>query len=116
MVDQERMKAYIEMGFEKDAAYKMCVQEDKDAQKAAAKENKQIEEKEPEEKPDNDFNKDEFKEELMQSINETVKDQVNNAFKENKLQEIIKGSENNQAAKTTLEKLTDSVKSYYGYK
>ena len=114
MVDQERMKAYIEMGFEKDAAYKMCVQEDKDAQKAAAKENKQTEE--PEVQPENDFNKDEFKEELMQSINETVKDQVSNAFKENKLQEIIKGNENNQPEKTTLEKLTDSVKSYYGYK
>ena len=117
MVDQERMKEYISMGFDKDDAYKMCIQEDKDAQKAAAKEAKQTEiEKDPEENNEQEFNKDEFKAELMESINASIKEQVTGAFKENKLDEIIKGADNNVPEKTTTEKLTENVKAYYGYK
>ena len=39
-VDQERMKGYIEMGFEKDDAYKMCKEEAEAMNKDAAKQAK----------------------------------------------------------------------------
>ena len=39
-VDQERMKSYIEMGFEKDDAYKMCKEEAEAMNKDAAKQAK----------------------------------------------------------------------------
>lgn len=40
MIDQERLKGYIEMGFDKDDAYKMCQDEEAAAKKEAAKEAK----------------------------------------------------------------------------
>ena len=40
MVDQERMKEYIAMGFDMERALELCQQEDAEAQKAAAKQAK----------------------------------------------------------------------------
>lgn len=119
MVDQERLKSYIEMGFDKDAALEICQKEDKEAQKAAAKNNNvDNDKKDPEDdkqEPNDDM--DTFKKDLAEAMQETVKREVAEALKADKLSEILKGDNNNQEVnKSTSEQLTDHVKQYYNYK
>lgn len=120
MIDQERMKSYIEMGFEKEKALEICQQEEKDAQKAAAKEAKQTENKTenngPEELKTGPENLEEFKNDLKSAMEETVKNQVQEALKADKLQEVLKGSGETQTEKTTTDILIDRYKEYNGIK
>ena len=79
-VDQERMKSYIEMGFEKDEAYKMCKEEAEAMNKDAAKQAKA-----EANKPEVD-NNDEKSGESNQTTNEDTKfiskDEVGNIVKD----------------------------------
>lgn len=80
-VDQERMKSYIEMGFDKEDAFKMCKEEaeamNKDAAKQAkAEANKEIEKPENPEAPEgteNDDTKFIKKEEVGNIVKDTIK-------------------------------------------
>lgn len=80
-VDQERMKSYIEMGFDKEEAFKMCKEEAEAMNKDAAKQAKAEANKEPEkpenpeapETPVNDDPKFIKKEEVGNIVKDTIK-------------------------------------------
>lgn len=80
MIDQERLKGYIDLGFDKDEAFKMCQDEEAQAKKEAAKEAKAAaaeqptEPKEPEEGP-----KFITEDELKKVVNETIETQIKEA-------------------------------------
>lgn len=82
MVDQERMKEYIAMGFDMERALELCQQEDAQAKKEAAKEAKAAateppaspEPNEPTEGP-----KFITEDELKKVVNETIENQIKEA-------------------------------------
>ena len=81
MIDQERLKGYIDLGFDKDEAFKMCQDEEAAAKKEAAKEakaaaaaNEVPETKEPEEGP-----KFITEDELKKVVTETIETQIKEA-------------------------------------
>lgn len=81
MVDQERMKEYIAMGFDMERALELCQQEDFQAKKEAAKEAKATQKNEPAEPakdnstPDNNEGDTQFikKDEVSNIVKNTIK-------------------------------------------
>ena len=81
MVDQERMKEYIAMGFDMERALELCQQEDAQAKKEAAKEAKaaaEVPAKEPEGEP-SEGPKFITEDELKKVVNETIENQIKEA-------------------------------------
>lgn len=113
MIDQERLKGYIDMGFDKDEAYKMCQEEEaaekKEAAKAAkieaAKEEAKTEETE---KNENSFN-DEVKAEIEKIADNVIKEKLKNEAIEN----IINNGGGEVKEVTVQERLRGAVKDYY---
>lgn len=80
MIDQERLKGYIDLGFDKDEAFKMCQDEEAAAKKEAAKEAKAAAAAEPpaQETPE-EGPKFITKDELEKVVNETIENQIKEA-------------------------------------
>lgn len=80
MIDQERLKGYIDLGFDKDEAFKMCQDEEAQAKKEAAKEAKAAAAAEPpaQETPE-EGPKFITEEEVKKVVNETIENQIKEA-------------------------------------
>lgn len=80
MVDQERMKEYIAMGFDMERALELCQQEDAQAKKEAAKEAKAAA-VEPPAEPNEPAEGPKFitEDELKKVVNETIETQIKEA-------------------------------------
>ena len=82
MIDQERLKGYIDLGFDKDEAFKMCQDEEAAAKKEAAKEAKAAAAaNEPAAEPNEPAEGPKFitEDELKKVVNETIENQIKEA-------------------------------------
>ena len=82
MVDQERMKEYIAMGFDMERALELCQQEDVEAQKAAAKAAKAAAAEPPAKEPEGEPSEGPkfiTEDELKKVVNETIENQIKEA-------------------------------------
>lgn len=104
MIDQERLKGYIEMGFDKDDAYKMCQDEEAAAKKEAAKEAKAAAAaNEPPAEPNEPAEGTKFisEDELKKVINETIENQIKEAK--------LKDATGNEGGEVPKERTVDDI-------
>lgn len=103
MIDQERLKGYIEMGFDKDDAYKMCQDEEAAAKKEAAKEAKVAAAAVPEPEPNEPKEGPKFitEDELKKVVNETIETQIKEAK--------LKDATGNEGGEVPKERTVDDI-------
>lgn len=104
MVDQERMKEYIAMGFDMERALELCQQEDAQAKKEAAKEAKAAA-VEPPAEPNEPAEGPKFitKDELEKVVNETIENQIKEAK--------LKNATGNEGGEEPKERTIDDIMS-----
>ena len=104
MVDQERMKEYIAMGFDMERALELCQQEDAQAKKEAAKEAKAAASEPPaSSEPNEPAEGPKFitEEELKKVVNETIENQIKEAK--------LKDATGNEGGEVPKERTVDDI-------
>ena len=102
MVDQERMKEYIAMGFDMERALELCQQEDAQAKKEAAKEAKAAATEPPaKEEPTEEGPKFITEDELKKVVNETIENQIKEAK--------LKDATGNEGGEVPKERTVDDI-------
>ena len=104
MVDQERMKEYIAMGFDMERALELCQQEDAQAKKEAAKEAKaSAAANEPSAEPNEPSEGPKFitEDELKKVVTETIETQIKEAK--------LKDATGNEGGEVPKERTVDDI-------
>ena len=103
MVDQDRMKEYIAMGFDMERALELCQQEDAQAKKEAAKEAKAAAEPPAKEAEGEASEGPKFitKDELEKVVNETIENQIKEAK--------LKNATGNEGGDVPKERTVDDI-------
>lgn len=104
MIDQERLKGYIDLGFDKDEAFKMCQDEEAAAKKEAAKEAKAAAAaNEPPAEPNEPAEGPKFitEDELKKVVNETIENQIKEAK--------LKNATGNEGGEVPKERTVDDI-------
>lgn len=104
MVDQERMKEYIAMGFDMERALELCQQEDFQAKKEAAKEAKAAAAEPPAKEPAGEPSEGPkfiTEDELKKVVNETIETQIKEAK--------LKDATGNEGGEVPKERTVDDI-------
>lgn len=104
MIDQERLKGYIDLGFDKDEAFKMCQDEEAAAKKEAAKEAKAAATEPPAKEPEGEPSEGPkfiTEDELKKVVTETIETQIKEAK--------LKDATGNEGGEVPKERTVDDI-------